>query len=105
MRLGAKNGANANVLSEREEIMASLSEMTSVLRERAVELRRTVQSDGAVMDALSEETFSSLDRVSALNSRLRRYVEATSGMTCSMCLMTLTVLLSYFAGFGAIYFV
>ena len=94
-----------NEVDEREELVSELKAMTSLLLKGVQDLRETVKEDKKVVKDLDEETYVSLDSVSAVNNRLRKYVESTSGMTCTMCLMITTVFITWFWCFFIIYFI
>ena len=100
-----KGDTKLDEVSEREELVRELQNMTHLLKKGVTDLRDTLKEDEKVVSALDEETYSSLDKVSALNSRLKKYVESTSGMTCTMCLMMATVVFTSICAFIAIYFV
>merc|ERR1712228_1076016 len=78
--------------SEREQLVQELEQMTKLLKKGVIDLRKTLRDDKESMNDLDEETHGTLDKVSALNQRLSKYVESTSGMTCTMCLMMATLI-------------
>jgi len=100
-----KERGKTSEVNEREELIEELEKMVGALKTGVTGLRDTLKKDEKVVSSLDEQTYSSLDKVSALNSRMKKYVESTSGMTCSMCLMMATVVFTSICAFVAIYFV
>eukprot|EP01083_Nonionella_stella_P053166 140752_1 len=94
-----------NELDEREALMKELQDMTTLLKKGVIDIRNTLKKDDAIVDNLNEETYGTLDKVTALNNRFSNYVEESSGMTCTMCLMMLVVMLTWIWGFAVIYFI
>eukprot|EP00483_Globobulimina_turgida_P012712 UN12735 len=94
-----KNKSNNDQSSEREALIEELENMTNLLKGKVIGLRTTLKADAKVMKDLDEETYGTFDKVTALNNRMNKYVEATSGMTCTMCLMMFTVILTWIWGF------
>ena len=79
--------------------------MVKLLKKGALDFRETIQEDEKAVKEMDEETFNTLDKVSALNNRLQRYVTSTTGMTCTMCLMFITVFITWIWCFFIIYFI
>ena len=94
-----------NELNQREQLVAELEQMTKLLKKGVISLSKTLKNDSRAMNDLDEETHASLDRVSGLNERLSKYVQSTSGMTCTMCLMMATVIMTWIWCFTLIYFI
>merc|ERR1712154_201262 len=82
-------------LSQRQELIEELENMTKLLKKGVTDLRKTLKEDENATNALNEETYGTLDKVTSLNNRLTKYVQATSGMTCTMCLMMVTVVITW----------
>ena len=104
MQKNIKSNENENG-NEREQFVKELEQMTALLKKGVVNLRETLKQDNKRMNDLDEETHGTLDKVSALNHRLTNYVESTSGMTCTMCLMMATVAITWIWCFTLIYFI
>ena len=100
-----KEEYKAPEIDEREALIDELNEMVKLLKQGALDFRETIQEDKKTVKDMDQETFNTLDKVSALNNRLQRYVKSTTGMTCTMCLMFITVFITWIWCFFIIYFI
>lgn len=92
-------------MDDREALIDELNDMVKLLKQGALDFRETIQEDKKTVKEMDEETYNTLDKVSALNNRLQRYVKSTTGMTCTMCLMFITVFITWIWCFFIIYFI
>ena len=82
-----------------------LVEMSELLKQHATGLRQKVKKDIEAVSQLEEKTDDNLDNVTSLNQRVSAYVETSTGMTCTMFLMSFIVIITFVGTFILIYFI
>ena len=103
--LAKKSKASDRRKDERKLIIDELNDMVSLLHSNVSGISDQLRKDAEVGDTLEEKTEESFASVGSLNHRLTKYVEASTGWTCTMFLMIVFIVISFVWTFLTIYIV